>query len=160
MLMVRAGDAVDQTVAQLLRRQQPLPRHQPPRCRPARTRHPLPRRRRLRRRRRRAPRPLHHARRQRRRLAARQTHPASHCCQNQRRRTLLRLGRRGRRGALRQNGAQRHRIRRHAAHLRGLPHPQRRPRPHLPRNARRLCRLEKNRAGQLPYRHHRRHPRL
>jgi len=43
---------------------------------------------------------------------------------------LLRLGWRGRRRPLRQDGPQRHRVRRHAAHLRGLPAPQGRSRPH------------------------------
>ena len=42
---------------------------------------------------------------------------------------LLRLGRRGRRRPLRQDGAQRHRVRRHAAHLRSLPTHEGRPGP-------------------------------
>ena len=43
--------------------------------------------------------------------------------------SLLRLGRRRRRGPLRQDGAQRHRVRRHAVDLRSLPGPQRYARP-------------------------------
>ena len=42
------------------------------------------------------------------------------CRQNAGRRAVLRLGGRGRRRPLRQDGPQRHRVRRHAAHLRGL----------------------------------------
>jgi hypothetical protein len=49
-----------------------------------------------------------------------------------RRHALLRLGRRGRRRPLREDGAQRHRVRRHAAHLRGLPAHARRPRHDTP----------------------------
>jgi 6-phosphogluconate dehydrogenase (decarboxylating) len=74
----------------------------------------------LRRRGRRAEGPVDHARRQSRGLAARQADFPGHRRQGRRRHPLLRLGRpRGRR-ALRQDGAQRHRVRRHAAHLRGV----------------------------------------
>ena len=45
----------------------------------------------------------------------------AHRRQSRRRHALLRLGRRRRRRPLREDGPQRHRIRRHAAHLRGLP---------------------------------------
>ena len=75
------------------------------------------------RRRRRAPQgPEHHARRQRRGLAARQADLSSHRRQGrpEQRHPLLRMGRPARRRALREDGPQRHRVRRHAAHLRSL----------------------------------------
>ncbi|MCK7513328.1 MAG: hypothetical protein MZV70_61035 [Desulfobacterales bacterium] len=46
---------------------------------------------------------------------------SGHRGQDRRRLALLRLGGRGRRRALREDDPQRHRIRRHAAHRRGLP---------------------------------------
>ncbi len=132
MLMVKAGDTVDEFIDLLLphleagrhhhrRRQLALPGHHPPHQDPRREGHPLHRHRRLRRRRRRAPRPLHHARRQPRSLAARQGDLPGHRRQGRRRQPLLRLGRRERRRPLRQDGPQRHRVRRHAADLRSLP---------------------------------------
>jgi 2-dehydro-3-deoxygluconokinase len=54
-------------------------------------------------------------------LAAREAHLPGHRRQGRRRHALLRLGRARRRRPLRQDGPQRHRVRRHAAHLRGLP---------------------------------------
>ena len=73
---------------------------------------------------------------------------------------LLRLGRRERRRPLREDGPQRDRVRRHAAHLRGLRHPEERARDDGLRDARRLRRVEQGRARQLPDRDHPRHPRL
>ena len=131
MLMVKAGDSVDQTIDHVLpyletgdiiidggnslftdsnRRTKVS----------SRERHSLHRHRRLRRRRRRALRPFHHARRQSRRMAACEGDLPGHRRQGRRRNALLRLGRRRRRRPLRQDGAQRHRVRRHAADLRGL----------------------------------------
>ncbi len=64
--------------------------------------------------------PVDHARRQSRGLAARQADLPGHRRQGRRRHPVLRLGRpRGRR-PFRQDGPQRHRVWRHAAHLRGL----------------------------------------
>ena len=101
------------------RRQRPLHRHDPPREGGARDRHQLRRRRHLRRRGGRAERPVDHARRLGRVVGHARTDPA-----------LDRRGRRGRavrdarrprrRRPLRQDGAQRHRVRRHAAHRRGV----------------------------------------
>ena len=141
--MVKAGDAVDQMIDQLVphlekgdiiidggnslftdsnRRTKDL----------ADKGHSLHRHRRLRRRRRRALRPVDHARRQSRGVAAREGDLPVHRRQGRRRHALLRLGGRRRRRPLRQDGPQRHRVRRHAAHLRGLPAAQGRPRPHAP----------------------------
>ena len=79
---------------------------------------------RLRRRRRRAQGPQHDARRQPRRLAARQADLPGDRRQGraEERHSLLRMGRPARRRPLREDGPQRHRIRRHAAHLRSLLH--------------------------------------
>ena len=75
------------------------------------------------------------------------------------RRALLRLGRRRRRRPLREDGPQRHRVRRHAAHL---PRPTTSCRTALGltarRDARGLHRVEQGRPGQLPDRDHPRHP--
>ena len=73
-------------------------------------------------------------------------------------RALHRLHRTRRRGPLRQDGPQRHRVHRHAAHLRGLP-PHEGPAGHGPRrDVRGLRRLEPGRPRQLPHRDHHRHP--
>ncbi len=72
-------------------------------------------------------------------------------------RALLRVGRRGRRRPLREDGPQRHRIRRHAADLRGLPDAEGRAGPDGGRTARRLRGVEQGRTGQLPDRDHARH---
>ncbi len=61
--------------------------------------------------------------------------------------SLLRVGRSARRRPLRQDGSQRHRIRRHAVDLRSLFHPQGSPEPVERRAVRRLRRLESRRAG-------------
>ena len=68
--------------------------------------------------------PQHDARRQRGGLAARQADLPGDRRQGrpEGRHPLLRLGRPARRRALREDGAQRHRVRRHAAHLRGVLH--------------------------------------
>ena len=79
--------------------------------------------------------------------------------QGGRRRAVLRLGGRERRRPLREDGAQRHRIRRHAAHLRGLPPDEDRPRHERRRDAPGLRRMEPGRARLLPDRDHPRHPR-
>ncbi len=108
------------------RREQQLQRHHPPdevrrEEGPALHRHG-----RLRRRGGRPTRAVHHARRLPRRLGTRQAHLPGRQRQepespDRRRRALLRVGRQERRRALRQDGPQRHRVRRHAADLRGLP---------------------------------------
>ena len=83
--------------------------------------HPVHRHRRFRRRRRRALWPVDHARRQSGGLAAREGNLPVDCGQGRRWLALLRLGGRGRRGPLREDGPQRHRVRRHAADLRSVP---------------------------------------
>ena len=74
------------------------------------------------------------------------------------RHALLRLGRGGRGRAFREDGAQRHRVRRHAAHLRGLPVHAGRAGHERRGHARGLRRVEQGRAGQLPHPDHQRHP--
>ena len=59
-------------------------------------------------------------------------------------------------GPLREDGAQRHRVRRHAADRRGLRPAARRARQVRRRDRRRLHRMEQGRPGQLPRRDHRR----
>ncbi len=72
---------------------------------------------------------------------------------------VLRLGRRRRCGPLRQDGPQRHRIRRHADDLRDLSAHEAGPR-HVERgNARGLRRMERGRTGFVSHRNHPRHPR-
>ncbi len=94
------------------------------------------RHRRLGRRRGRAQGPQHDARRIARCVAAREADLPGHRCQGwpEQRHPLLRLGGPSRRRALRQNGAQRHRVRRHAADLRSLLHAQAGARPHQRRS--------------------------
>ena len=136
MLMVKAGPAVDDLIEQLIpllstgrrdhRRRQHATTPTPSAARkyvevegPALHRH-----RRLRRRRRRAQRPQHDARRQRRGLAAREADLPGDRRQGrpEERHSLLRMGRPARRRPLREDGPQRHRVRRHAADLRSLLH--------------------------------------
>ena len=142
MLMVKAGPAVDEFIEKLIPLlspgdviidggNTPLQRdraaHEVRRVEgPALHRH-----RRLRRRRRRAEGPQHDARRQRSGLAAGQADLPGHRRQGrpEQRHPLLRMGRPARRGPLRQNGPQRHRVRRHAVDLRGLLDAQERPGP-------------------------------
>ena len=124
------------------RRQRPLHRHDPPREGRARDRHQLRRRRHLRRRGGRAARPLDHARRLGRVVGHARTDPEVD--RRDRRGRALRDARRPRRRRpLREDGPQRHRVRRHAAHRRGVrPHPPRHrqvPR----RDRRRLRRVER-----------------
>ena len=76
------------------------------------------------------------------------------------RHALLRLGGRERGRPLREDGPQRDRVRRHAAHLRGLRHPEERARDVGLRDARRLRGVEQGRARQLPRRDHPGHPGL
>ena len=71
----------------------------------------------------------------------------SHRRQGGGRHAVLRLGGRERRRALRQNGAQRHRVRRHAAHLRGLPVAQGWPGPGRGRLTQDFRRVEQRRTG-------------
>ena len=100
-------------------RQRALRRHPPPRARAAREGHPLRRVRRLGWRGGRPARPVDHAR----RFGAVLREARADLRVDRgpgRRHTLLRPRRPGRRGALRQDGAQRHRVRRHAADRRGL----------------------------------------
>ena len=72
----------------------------------------------------------------------------------------MRLGGRERRGPFREDGSQRHRVRRYAADLRSLPAHAGRSGPDQRGNARHLRGLEQHRTGQLPHRDHPRHPGL
>ncbi len=142
------------------RRQLAFPRYHPPHQIPGKQGPALRRHGRFGRRGRRAFRPLHDAGRQPQSLAAGEGHLPGHLRQDAIGRALLRLDGRRRRRPLRQNGPQRHRVRRHAAHLRGLPASEGRAR-HVERgDAPGLSRLEQGRAGQLPDRNHPRHPGL
>ena len=90
-------------------------------------------------------------------LAARQGHLPVDRGQDRGRDPVLRLGGRGRRRALREDDPQRHRVRGHAADRRGLP-PAARRLPAVPRgDAPDLRRLEHGRARELPDRDHARH---
>ena len=101
------------------RRQRPVHRHDPPREGGARDRDQLRRRRDLRRRRGRAARPVDHARRLGRVLGDPRPDPEVH--RRDRRGRAVRHARRPRRRrSLREDGAQRHRVRRHAADRRGV----------------------------------------
>ena len=102
------------------RRQFQLQRHHPPNARGGSGGQTLHRRGHQRRRRGRALRSVDHARRLQNSLGIRQTHTAVGGRQSPGWRAMLRLGRRRRRRSLRQDGAQRHRIRRYAADLRSL----------------------------------------
>ena len=86
-------------------------------------------------------------------MAAREAHLSIHLRQS-RRHALLRLGRRGRRWPLCQDGAQRHRIWRHAIDLRDVPNHERFARNVERGDARRICQVERGRFGQLPDRNH------
>ena len=115
----------------------PFHGHHPPHQRPRGKGHSLRRHRRFRRRRRRAPRPVASCpaaipRRGRTSRPSSSPSPPRWTDGD----ALLRLGRRRRRRPLRQDGPQRHRVRRHAAHLRGLPAAAARPRPQRRRAAR------------------------
>lgn len=70
---------------------------------------------------------------------------------------MLRLGRRNRRGTLRQDGAQRHRVRRHADHLRGVSHNAGSSAAHAGGNERDVRRVEQERAELVPDRDHERY---
>ena len=70
---------------------------------------------------------------------------------------MLRLGRRRRRGALRENGSQRHRIRRHAVDLRSLQPDENRPGSDAGPDARNFRGMEQGRIEFLPHRNHPRH---
>ena len=63
-------------------------------------------------------------------------------------------------GPLRQDGAQRHRVRRHADHRRSLPAHERGPGTEQRRDERRLRPVEHGRPGIVPHRDHPRHPGL
>ena len=67
---------------------------------------------------------------------------------------MLRLGRRGGVRALREDGSQRHRVRRHAAHRRGLQHHEGHDGLVAQRDGGHLCRLERHRARLLPDRNY------
>ena len=116
----------------------------------------LHRHRRLRRRGRRAEGAQHHARRQRKGLAAGQADLPGDLGQGRAepRHSLLRMGRPARRRPLREDGPQRHRVRRHAVDLRGLLDPQECPGPDERRAVPGLRRLEPRRTGQLSDRDH------
>ena len=92
-------------------------------------------------------------------VAARQGDLPGHLGQG-RRRAVLRLGRRVRGGALRQDGAQRHRVWRHADHLRGLHADEERARHVVRRDEQGLRGVEQGRARLVPHRDHHQHPRL
>ncbi len=119
----------------------------------------LRRHRRLRRRRGGAQGAEHHAGRHERRMAAHQDHFSGDRRQGRAQGgyALLRVDRRGGLGPLRQNDPQRHRIRRHAADLRGLLSAQARAGPRQRRAVRRLRCVEPDGAGKLLDRDHPRH---
>ncbi len=94
------------------------------------------------------------ARRQPRRMAPHPSDLPGHLRANAGRRALLRLDGRGRGGSLREDDPQRHRVRRHAAYLRGLRLDETRPRHEQCRDASSVRRLECARARQLPDRDH------
>ena len=163
-IMVQAGKGTDAVISELVsalragrhhrrRRQRELPRHHPPREGHLPQRHPLRRRRHLGRRGGRAQRPLDHARRI--EAVLRDARPDPLVDRRGRRGRAVRHPRRHRRRRpLREDGAQRHRVRRHAAHRRGV-------RPHPPghrqepgRDRRHLRRVEHRRARELPHRDH------
>ena len=102
------------------RRQLVLPRHRSARRRARRGGLPLRRHGRVGRRGGRAARPGDHARRAARGVGRARAHPARDRRQGRGRRAVRRLHGAARRRALREDGAQRHRVRRHAAHRRGL----------------------------------------
>ncbi len=107
------------------RRQHALPGHHPAHEGTGREGHSLHRHRRLRRRGRRAQGAEHHARRRPDRVAGGEADLPGHRREGEgtgrQGRAVLRLGRPRGRGPLRQDGPQRHRVRRHAAHLRVVP---------------------------------------
>ena len=162
MMMVKAGDAVDQMIEQVLphlekgdiiidggnslftdsnRRTKDL----------ADKGHSVYRHRRFRRRRRRAVRPVDHAGRQPGGVAACEGDLPGDCGQGGETATaVLRLGGRRRRRPLREDGAQRHRVWRYAADLRGVPAAEARAGPDAGRVARGVHGVEQGRAGQLP----------
>ena len=166
MIMVKAGDPTDAVINELADAMEQgdiiidggncaLHRHHPSREGDPRARAALRRRRHLRRRGGRAQRAVDHARRSRRVL--RIARPAARGdLRPRRRRALLHAHRPRRLGALREDGAQRHRVLRHAAHRRGLPAAARRPWQDRARDRRHLRRVEQGRPGQLPDRDHRR----
>ena len=131
MIMVKAGAPVDEVIEELVplleqgrhpdrRRQLPLPGLDPAHPVPEGEGHPLHRHRRLGRRGGCAQGAVDHAGGQSRGLAARQADLPGDRRQGRRRHPVLRLGRARGCRPLRQDGAQRHRVRRHAAHLRGV----------------------------------------
>ena len=140
------------------RRQRALQGHPPPRGRAPPDKPPLRRHGRLRRRGGRAERPLDHAR----RLGGVLPVPRPDARDDQRARgrdPVLHAHRPGRRRPLRQDGAQRHRVRRHAAHRRGLRPAQARRRLRARPGRRGLQAMEHRPARLLPDRDHRRGPR-
>ena len=155
-IMVKAGEGTDAVIDALVervragrhhrrRRQRPVHRHDPPREGGARDRHQLRRRRHLRRRGGRAARPVDHARRLGRVVGHARPDPEVH--RRDRRGRAVRHARRPRRRRpLREDGAQRHRVRRHAAHRRGLRPDPPRHRQDPRRDRRRLRRVEQGRA--------------
>ena len=143
MLMIKAGPAVDEMIEDLLpllvegrhhhrRRQFLLHRHRAPHHVRRKQGPALRRHRRFRRRRGRTEGPQHDARRQPGRLAGREADLPGDRRQSrpEERHPLLRVGRPARRRPLREDGPQRHRVRRHAADLRSLLHDDRGARPH------------------------------
>ena len=125
--------------------------HAPPRGSAAPGRHPLRRLRRLGRRGRRAIRPVDHAGRIGRRVGTDQGR-ARGDRRADRGGSVRHARRPRRRRALRQDGPQRHRVRRHAAHRRGLGRAAPRARPERPGDGRRLRRMEPRPARVLPRR--------
>ena len=142
------------------RRQRPLRRHPPPRAGAARARPALRRHGRLRRRGGRAPRPVDHAG----RLGGGVRRPLGPMFEKiaarRGRHALLRPHRPRRRRPLREDGPQRHRVRRHAAHRRGLRPAARRARRRARREIADIFRdLEHRRPRVVPHRDHRRRAR-
>ena len=166
MIMVQAGAPVDAVIDELApvprtgrprhrRRQLRLDRHRPPARRARRARHPVPRQRRVGRRGGRAARSEPHARRHARRLRPHRAGLHAHRRAG-RRHAVLHLHRRRRSRALREDGAQRHRVRRHAAHRRVVRPAALRARARQRRAPRRLHRVEHRRARLVPHPDHRR----
>ena len=135
------------------RRQLALPRHAPAHRRVPREGPALHRHGRLRRRGGRAARAEHHAGRRARGLW-RGRGGLHHDRRAGRRRAVLRLRRPGRRRPLREDGAQRHRVRRHAADRRGLRPPALRHRARRAGDQGHLRRLERGRPRVVPDRDH------
>ncbi len=170
MLLVKAGNAVDEFIEALLPHLEPgdviidgrqltFPGHDSPDTISGVEGTALHRHGRVGRRRGRTARAVDHAGRIRCRVAARERDLPGDCREDARRRAMLRLGRRGWRRPLRQDGAQRDRVRRHAAHRRGLSPHEGRARLVERGDARGVRPVERRAARHVPDRNHARYSR-